>query len=219
MAGRIRHQAERAGITRLISGLHDVQKRPRFIPDGNKYLPGGRTQVFGRSGNMPNDSGYICPMQKPGIIFLIVRCPAHCEPSRRFFGTGFKHRRYCRARCRIGRKTMRALSRPPASRDSNGLPSLCERPCQGKPPPRRQARSSYRNRIHMSDGPLFQDRPPYLSSAPPHRAPRTEKDILEKRPAVDHLATGLSFRHRPCDRKKAPLFLRSLHWARLFSLR
>ncbi len=219
MAGRIRHQAERAGITRLISGLHDVQKRPRFIPDGNKYLPGGRTQVFGRSGNMPNDSGYICPMQKPGIIFLIVRCPAHCEPSRRFFGTGFKHRRYCRARCRIGRKTMRALSRPPASRGSNGLPSLCERPCRGKPPPRRQARSSYRNRIHMSYGPLFPDRPPYLSSASPHRAPRTEKDILEKRPAVDHLAIGLSFRHRPCDRKKAPLFLRSLHWARRFSLR
>ena len=128
---------------------------------------------------------------------LIVRCPAHCEPSRRFFGTGFKHRRYCRARCRIGRKTMRALSRPPASRDSNGLPSLCERPCRGKPPPRRQARSSYRNRIHMSYGPLFPDRPPYLSSASPHRAPRTEKDILEKRPAVDHLAIGLSFRHRP----------------------
>ena len=219
MKGLIRHQAEWAGITPLISGLHDVQKRPRFIPDGNKYLPGGRTQVFGRSGNMPNDSGYICPMQKPGIIFLIVRCPAHCEPSRRFFGTGFKHRRYCRARCRIGRKTMRALSRPPASRGSNGLPSLCERPCRGKPPPRRQARSSYRNRIHMSYGPLFPDRPPYLSSASPHRAPRTEKDILEKRPAVDHLATGLSFRHRPCDRKKAPLFLRSLHWARRFSLR
>ena len=170
----------------------------------------------------------ICPMtvdifapcrNRASYSLLIVRCPAHCEPSRRFFGTGFKHRRYCRARCRIGRKTMRALSRPPASRGSNGLPSLCERPCQGKPPPRRQARSSYRNRIHMSDGPLFQDRPPYLSSAPPHRAPRTEKDILEKRPAVDHLATGLSFRHRPCDRKKAPLFLRSLHWARLFSLR